>query len=191
MDAMGKVCAGFGTTARDRYADAGRRDAEMNTTSTTRTISTTTTTRLDFTRFRGRARGRSTVGARQNDPYLRTVEQVREDDFEPMVYTREPDDLDEYSFFSGARFGQLGRVKRRGRRSRNASTLSVPRTFRRSRTECSAATTRVVRRARHVLLADQAGSGKTLAYLLPLLQRVQKSRNRRVEANRENRDCWY
>ena len=29
-------------------------------------------------------------------------------DFEPMVYTREPDDEDEYNFFSGARFGQLG-----------------------------------------------------------------------------------
>ena len=45
VDAMGRVCAGFGTTAAAiATRDAGRRDAEMNTTSTTRTISTTKTT---------------------------------------------------------------------------------------------------------------------------------------------------
>ena len=49
VDAMGKVCAGFGTTAAAiATRDAGRRDAEMNTTSTTRTISTTTTTTIGF-----------------------------------------------------------------------------------------------------------------------------------------------
>ena len=31
-----------------------------------------------------------------------------DDDFEPMVYTREPDDADEYNFFAGSRFKQLG-----------------------------------------------------------------------------------
>ena len=49
VDAMGKVCAGFGTTAAAiATRDAGRRDAEMNTTSTTRTIWTTTTTMIGF-----------------------------------------------------------------------------------------------------------------------------------------------
>ena len=31
-----------------------------------------------------------------------------DDDFEPMVYTREPDDADEYNFFAGSRFRQPG-----------------------------------------------------------------------------------
>ena len=49
VDAMGRVCAGFGTTAAAiTTRDAGRRDAEMNTTSTTRTIWTTKTTTIGF-----------------------------------------------------------------------------------------------------------------------------------------------
>ena len=90
-------------------------------------------------------------------------------DFEPMVYTREPDDEDEYNFFSGARFGQLGAsdgvtdaLKEMGiERPSHIQSLSY-----RALMEDTAAD------EDHVLLADQAGSGKTLAYLLPLLQRL-------------------
>ena len=46
-------------------------------------------------------------GARGDGPGLDLSVYV-DDDFEPMVYTREPDDEDEYNFFSGARFAQLG-----------------------------------------------------------------------------------
>jgi hypothetical protein len=49
VDAVGRVCAGFGTTASAiATRDVGRRDAEMNTPSTTRTISTTKTTTIGF-----------------------------------------------------------------------------------------------------------------------------------------------
>ena len=90
-----------------------------------------------------------------------------DDDFEPMVYTREPDDEDEYNFFSGARFAQLGAsdgvteaLKEMGiERPSHIQSLSY-----RALTEEDSND--------HVLLADQAGSGKTLAYLLPLLQRL-------------------
>ena len=90
-----------------------------------------------------------------------------DDDFEPMVYTREPDDEDEYNFFSGARFAQLGAsdgvseaLKEMGiERPSHIQSLSY-----RALTEEDSDD--------HVLLADQAGSGKTLAYLLPLLQRL-------------------
>ena len=100
-----------------------------------------------------------------------------EDDFEPMVYTREPDDLDEYSFFSGARFNQLGASDEVRAALKESFKIDRP-------SHIQAQSYRVLsgdvagasapRYDGHVLLADQAGSGKTLAYLLPLLQRVQK-----------------
>ena len=94
-----------------------------------------------------------------------------EDDFEPVVYTREPDDLDEYSFFSGARFGQLG--------ASDEVRESLKKSFKIDRpSHIQAQSYRVLSgetsESSHVLLADQAGSGKTLAYLLPLLQRLQQ-----------------
>jgi len=115
-------------------------------------------------------------GAGQNDPYLpELLSKYVEDDFEPMVYTREPEDLDEYSFFSGARFGQLGASEEARASLKERFNIERP-------SHIQAMSYRVLsgddaqspERARHVLLADQAGSGKTLAYLLPLLQRVQK-----------------
>lgn len=94
-----------------------------------------------------------------------------EDDFEPIVYTREPDDLDEYSFFSGARFGQLGASDEVRESLRKSFKIDRP-------SHIQAQSYRVLSgetsESSHVLLADQAGSGKTLAYLLPLLQRLQQ-----------------
>ena len=115
-------------------------------------------------------------GARQNDPYLpELLSKYVEDDFEPMVYTREPDDLDEYSFFSGARFGQLGASETARASLKERFNIERPSHIQaQSYRVLSGDDAQSSERARHVLLADQAGSGKTLAYLLPLLQRVQK-----------------
>ena len=142
-----------------------------------------------------------------------------DDDFEPMVYTREPDDADEYNFFAGSRFKQLGatpgveaalaemgierpshiqaltykalagdfakETETREGRSDDAAGLNSP--------EPSAASdagafpeTPQETLSQNVLLADQAGSGKTLAYLLPLMQRLQMVEQERGRA-RSNR----
>ena len=101
-----------------------------------------------------------------------------EDDFEPIVYTREPDDLDEYSFFSGARFNQLGASDDVREALKKAFRIDRPshiqaQSYRVLTGESVDASTGESKRfTGHVLLADQAGSGKTLAYCLPLLQRV-------------------
>ena len=101
-----------------------------------------------------------------------------EDDFEPVVYTREPDDLDEYSFFSGARFSQLGASEAVRAALTKAFGIERPshiqaQSYRVLTGESvDAATGKAKRFTGNVLLADQAGSGKTLAYCLPLLQRV-------------------
>ena len=126
-----------------------------------------------------------------------------DDDFEPMVYTREPDDADEYNFFAGSRFRQLGAApgveaalaemgierlshiqaltykalaadsddETREGRPGDAAGVNSP--------EPSVASdagappeTPPATPSQNVLL-DQAGSGKTLAYLLPLMQRLQ------------------
>ena len=140
-----------------------------------------------------------------------------DDDFEPMVYTREPDDADEYNFFAGSRFRQLGAAPgveaalaemgierpshiqaltykalaadsdeetREGRPDDAAGVNSL---------EPSAASdagappeTPPETPSQNVLLADQAGSGKTLAYLLPLMQRLQTVERERGRA-RPNR----
>jgi len=95
-----------------------------------------------------------------------------EDDFEATVYTREPDDLDEYTFFSGARFAQLGASDEVRTALRESFKIERPshiqaQSYRAlSGVDANSST-------QHILLADQAGSGKTLAYLLPLLQRLQ------------------
>ena len=112
-------------------------------------------------------------GQRQNKAYLpELLSKYVEDDFEPMVYTREPDDLDEYSFFSGARFAQLGASDEVRAALKESFKIERPshiqaQSYRALSGDAADAS------QRHILLADQAGSGKTLAYLLPLLQRLQ------------------
>ena len=140
-----------------------------------------------------------------------------DDDFEPMVYTREPDDADEYNFFAGSRFRQLGAApgveaalaemgierpshiqaltykalaadsddETREGRPGDAAGVNSP--------EPSVASdagappeTPPATPSQNVLLADQAGSGKTLAYLLPLMQRLQTVERERGRA-RPNR----
>ena len=114
-----------------------------------------------------------------------------------MVYTREPDDADEYNFFSGARFSNLGAtagvsesLKEMGiERPSHIQALS----YRAlsgvladddsqdeedgdddGEDSSSPRSSSAASPPQHVLLADQAGSGKTLAYLLPLLQRLSR-----------------
>ena len=116
-----------------------------------------------------------------------------EDDFEPMVYTREPDEADEYNFFSGGRFNALGAsegvseaLKEFGiERPSHIQALSYKVLSSGAASDAASASDKseddtsshvgsdvAKPPPQHVLLADQAGSGKTLAYLLPLLQRV-------------------
>jgi ATP-dependent RNA helicase DDX18/HAS1 len=130
-----------------------------------------------------------------------------DEDFEPMVYTREPDDADEYNFFSGARFANLGAtagvsesLKEMGiERPSHIQALTYKALAGEIRSEAELQEEAEEKQEagegdekeegeekekeegggevevdgpQHVLLADQAGSGKTLAYLLPLLQRL-------------------
>ena len=143
-----------------------------------------------------------------------------DDDFEPMVYTREPDDADEYNFFAGSRFKQLGATpgveaalaemgierpshiqaltykalavdfaeETREGRSDNAAGLHSPEPSAASDADAGVLpeTPNETTPSQNVLLADQAGSGKTLAYLLPLMQRLQTVEQERGRA-RPNR----
>jgi ATP-dependent RNA helicase DDX18/HAS1 len=130
-----------------------------------------------------------------------------DDDFEPMVYTRDPDDADEYNFFAGSRFKQLGATESvelalaemgierpshiqaltykalsSGFASPSADAVDAERTTEASETREVSEVDQSSSSSQNILLADQAGSGKTLAYLLPLLQRLQRVENERGRA---------
>ena len=120
----------------------------------------------------------------------------------PKVYTREPDDADEYNFFSGARFANLGAtagvsesLKEMGiERPSHIQALSYralsglvdddssqdaedgddDEEKQADGEDAPSSPSSSPAPPQHVLLADQAGSGKTLAYLLPLLQRLSR-----------------
>ena len=93
------------------------------------------------------------------------------------MYVREPDDADEYNFFAGSRFRQLGAtegveasLREMGiERPSHIQALTYGALSRGS----GAGAAESGETPQNVLLADQAGSGKTLAYLLPLMQRLQ------------------
>ena len=126
-----------------------------------------------------------------------------DDDFEPMVYTREPDDADEYNFFAGSRFRQLGatpgveaalaemgieRPSHIQALTYKALAEDAAEETREEHSDDAGALEETPREtpSQNVLLADQAGSGKTLAYLLPLMQRLQTVERERGRA-RPNR----
>ena len=108
-----------------------------------------------------------------------------EDDFEPEIFVREPDDPDEYFFYSGAKFKDVGASELIVSALENRMNISRPSHIQAqsykillhdhsdSYDEKSSAATDGGG-SNHVLLADQAGSGKTLSYLLPLLQRLER-----------------
>ena len=121
------------------------------------------------------ANGGAPVGGGRYRPEL--LDKYVEDDFEPLVYVREPDDADEYNFFAGSRFRQLGAtegveasLREMGiERPSHIQALTYGALSRGS----GAGAAESGETPQNVLLADQAGSGKTLAYLLPLMQRLQ------------------
>jgi len=108
-----------------------------------------------------------------------------EDDFEPEMFVREPDDPDEYFFYSGAKFKDIGASELIVNALESRMNISRP-------SHIQAQSFKILLHdhsdsydeessvanddggANHVLLADQAGSGKTLGYLLPLLQRLER-----------------
>ena len=108
-----------------------------------------------------------------------------EDDFEPEMFVREPDDPDEYFFYSGAKFKDIGASELIVNALESRMNISRP-------SHIQAQSFKILLHdhsdsyneessvanddegANHVLLADQAGSGKTLSYLLPLLQRLER-----------------
>jgi Superfamily II DNA and RNA helicases len=121
--------------------------------------------------------------------------------FEPLVYVREPDDADEYNFFAGSRFKQLG-ASEAAEKAVNEMGIERPSHIQaltygwlsgekdasgpdEAEAEFEAEASASVETSAGdpvasptaspgaLLMADQAGSGKTLAYLLPLLQRLQ------------------
>ena len=121
--------------------------------------------------------------------------------FEPLVYVREPDDADEYNFFAGSRFKQLG-ASEAAEKAVNEMGIERPSHIQaltygwlsgekdasgpdEAEFEAEAEASASVETSAGdpvasptaspgaLLMADQAGSGKTLAYLLPLLQRLQ------------------
>tara|TARA_B110000977_G_scaffold65561_1_gene89340 strand:+ start:739 stop:2883 length:2145 start_codon:yes stop_codon:yes gene_type:complete len=131
-----------------------------------------------------------------------------DDEFEPMVYTREPDDADEYNFFAGSRFKQLGAsaevetalaamgIERPShiqaltykalaaefvQTEDGAGKVEVGSANLEQGTDADTTDASEIASedayekhvpSQNILLADQAGSGKTLAYLLPLLQKL-------------------
>ena len=113
------------------------------------------------------ANGGAPVGGGRYRPEL--LDKYVEDDFEPLVYVREPDDADEYNFFAGSRFRQLGATEgveaslREMGIERPSHIQAL--TYERSLPSSGAGAAGSGETPQNVLLADQAGSGKTLAYL--------------------------
>ena len=109
------------------------------------------------------ANGGAPVGGGRYRPEL--LDKYVEDDFEPLVYVREPDDADEYNFFAGSRFRQLGAtegveasLREMGiERPSHIQALTYGALSRGS----GAGAAESGETPQNVLLADQAGSGKT------------------------------
>jgi len=102
-----------------------------------------------------------------------------EADFEPEIFVREPDDPDEYFFYSGAKFKDIGASELIVNALETRMNISRPshiqaQSFKTLLRDHGDDGVKYEDDSKHVLLADQAGSGKTLSYLLPLLQRLER-----------------
>ena len=167
----------------------------------------------DARNWSGEAGGENDAGRYRPEAMAKYVD----DDFEPMVYTREPDDADEYNFFAGSRFRQFGAneevdaalqemgierpshiqaltykalnaefVLDNAREGGEMSEASSEESDAPETPSTASLDSESYVPSQNILLADQAGSGKTLAYLLPLLQRLQKveAENGRAKPNK-------
>ena len=143
----------------------------------------------DLVDFKGQNKRRNAINSDQNVETREYVPELLakyvEDDFEPEMFVREPDDPDEYFFYSGAKFKDIGAselivnaLEHRMNISRpshiQAQSFKILLHDHSDSYDKETSTTSHWGGANHVLLADQAGSGKTLSYLLPLLQRLQR-----------------